>query len=152
MPSNISMPQGRSIDLAETSNQISGIVLLFFWFLRTSSCNRFSSAVRHSRRYEERRTMLIVAYNINCSPHMRMRAQSRQSREKTEASHHHRINKGHKTNTNKFMREQLTFCAISRSLIQSHAAIENRHANNTPGQSRSRMLVCVAQCAPSQPI
>ena len=101
---------------------------------------------------EERRTMLIVAYNINCSPHMCMRAQSRQSREKTEASHHHRINKGHKTNTNKFMREQLTFCAISKSLIQSHAAIENRHANNTPGQSRSCMLVCVAQCAPSQPI
>ena len=97
---------------------------------------------------EERRTMLIVAYNINCSPHMRMRAQSRQSREKTEASHHHRINKGHKTNTNKFMREQLTFCAISKSLIQSHAAIENRHANNTPGQSRSCMLVCVSRNVP----
>ena len=72
-----------------------------------------------------------------------------------KTSHHHRTNKRaqseHKQvhaacNTN-------TFCAISKSLIQSHAAIENRHANNTPGikVARTRFL-CVAQCAPAQPM
>ena len=103
---------------------------------------------------EERRTIFIMADNINCSPHMRMRAQSRQSREEHKTSHHHRTNKRAQSEHKQVHAacKTNTICAISKSLIQSHAAIENRHANNMPGIKVARTrFFCFAQCAPSQP-
>ena len=67
-----------------------------------------------------------------------------------KTSHHHRTNKRaqseHKQvhaacNTN-------TFCAISKSLIQSHAAIENRHANNTQALKLHARVFCVSRNVP----
>ena len=150
------MPHDRSIDLAETSNQISGIVYCFFGFF----CGRIPGTgfrLQNGIADGMRKGAQFSSWQITSTAHRTCvcgRSHDNQGKE-NKTSHHHRTNKRaqseHKQvhaacNTN-------TFCAISKSLIQSHAAIENRHANNTPGikVARTRFL-CVAQCAPSQPM
>ena len=68
---------------------------------------------------------------------------------KENKSHHHGINQGHKANKQVHAAcNTNTFCAISKSLIQSHAASENRHANNMPGIKVARAHFFVSRNVP----